>query len=120
MNVEDEKAKMIFRNDVNGKALYTIGLSHKKQDGTWENGYMSCRFPKDADIQDKTKIIMHNAWIDFYVKDKITHSYIFINKYEIVNDTKTTQKEVEVSQNIKSDYDIENSDIQINDDDLPF
>ena len=79
---------------------------------------MSCRFPKDADIQDKTKIIMRNAWIDFYVKDKTTHPYIFINKYEIVSDAKTTQEEVEVPQNIKSDYDTEKSDIQLTDEDI--
>lgn len=113
MNIEDNRTKTIYRNDVNGKALYSIGISHKKQDGTWENGYMNCRFPKDTDIPNKTKIMITSAWIDFYLKDKATHPYIFINKYETVN-------EETLSNNIKTDYDNENSDIQLSDTDLPF
>ena len=114
MNIEETKPKTIFRNEVNGKVLYSIGISHKKQDGTWENGYMSCRFPKEADIPNKTKILIHNAWLDFYVKDKVTHIYLFVNKYEIVED------DVKISNNNTSEYDNENSDIQLTDEDLPF
>lgn len=113
MNIESDKEKTIYRNEVNGKALYSIGISHKKQDGSWENGYMTCRFPKDADIPNKTKIKIVNSWLDFYIKDKVTHPYIFINKYEIVSES------VEIPQNAKCEYD-EKSDIQITDEDLPF
>lgn len=115
MNIESDKEKTIFRHEVNGKTSYSIGLSHKKQDGTWENGYMICRFPKEADIKDKTKIKIVSAWVDFYVKDKITHPYIFINKYEIVQESKQ-----DVPQNVKSEYDDMKSDIQLEDSDLPF
>lgn len=114
MNIEDSKAKTIYRREVNGIAFYSIGLSHKKQDGSWENGYMNCRFPKDADIPNKTKVMIVNAWLDFYIKDKITHSYIFINKYEIVQDTQ------DIPQNVKTDYDNIGSDVQLTDEDLPF
>ena len=109
MNIESDKEKTIYRNEVNGKALYSIGLSHKKQDGSWENGYMTCRFPKDADIPNKTKIKIVNAWLDFYTKDKVTHPYIFINKYEIVND--------DLPQNTKSKYS-NDSDVQLTDEDI--
>lgn len=109
MNIESDKEKTIYRNEVNGKALYSIGLSHKKQDGSWENGYMTCRFPKDADIPNKTKIKIVNAWLDFYIKDKVTHPYIFINKYEIVND--------DLPQNTKSKYS-NDSDVQLTDEDI--
>lgn len=114
MNIEDSRAKTIYRKDVNENALYTIGLSHKKQDGSWEYGYMNCRFPKAADIPNKTKIMIVSAWLDFYVKDKVTHPYIFINKYEIIEDKQ------EIPQNIKTDYDNLGSDIQLSDQDLPF
>ena len=73
MNIESDKEKTIYRNEVNGKALYSIGISHKKQDGSWENGYMTCRFPKDADIPNKTKIKIVNDCIDFSIKNKITN-----------------------------------------------
>lgn len=115
MNIEDSRAKIIYRNEVNGKALYSIGISHKKQDGSWENGYMSCRFSKDADIPNKTKIMIVSAWLDFYNKDKVTHPYIFINKYELVNEENTQQ---DIPQNIKTDYQEEN--IHLTDADLPF
>lgn len=112
MNVESEKEKIIFRHDVNGKAMYSIGLSHKKQDGTYENGYMTCRFPKETDIKDKTKIKIEQGWLDFYIKEKITHPYIFINKYDII--------EQELPKNAKSEYDNIKSDIKLEDSDLPF
>lgn len=120
MTIEDSKPKTIYRNEVNGKVLYSIGLSHKKQDGTWENGYMSCRFPKDANIENKTKILLHNAWLDFYVQDKKTHTYIFINKYEVVEKSLDEELLNEVPQNTKSEYDSEQSDITLTDEDLPF
>ena len=113
MNIEDSRAKTIYRNEVNGKALYSIGISHKKQDGTWENGYMTCRFPKDADIQNKQKIMIVQGWLDFYLKDKVTHPYIFINKYEIVQENKQ-----DIPQNVKSEYDDIKSDIQLTDEDI--
>ena len=112
MNIEDSRSKTIYRNDVNGKALYSIGISHKKQDGTWENGYMNCRFPKDTDIPNKTKIMIVSAWLDFYNKDKVTHPYIFINKFELVDDN------VEVPQNSRTEY--KEEDIKLTDADLPF
>ena len=87
MNIECEKEKMIFRNEKDGKVFYSIGLSKKNQDGKYTSGYMPCRFPKDANIENKTKIKILNAWLDFWVDDKkITHPYIFINKYEILSD----------------------------------
>ena len=87
MNIECEKEKMIFRNEKDGKVFYSIGLSKKNQDGKYTSGYMPCRFPKNANIENKTKIKILNAWLDFWVDDKkITHPYIFINKYEMILD----------------------------------
>lgn len=87
MNIECDKEKMIFRNENNGKVFYSIGLSKKNQDGKYTSGYITCRFPKDANIENKTKIKILNAWLDFWVDEKkITHPYIFINKYEILSD----------------------------------
>ena len=87
MNIECEKEKMIFRNEKDGKVFYSIGLTKKNQDGKYTSGYITCRFPKNANIENKTKIKILNAWLDFWVDDKkITHPYIFINKYEILSD----------------------------------
>ena len=120
MNIENTKDCTIYRNDYNGNPLYSIGLSHKKQDGTWENGYMNCKFPKGTDLLNKTRIKIHSAWIDFYLKDKTTHPYIFINKYEVVQINQDEELLADIPQSTKTDYQTENSDIQITDADLPF
>ena len=117
MNIETNNPKMIFRKEKDDKVYYSIGLSRKDKDGNYIHGYMMCRFPKDASIPDKTKIFIKEAWIDFYLKDKITNPYIFINKYETIEDGKVVYEEL--PQNSKSEY-AEDSDVQIKDEDLPF
>lgn len=110
MNIECEKEKMIFRNENNGKVFYSIGLSKKNQDGKYTSGYITCRFPKDANIENKTKIKILNAWLDFWVDDKkITHPYIFINKYEITEIGN-------IPKNVKSER--SNEGIQLNDEEI--
>ena len=123
MNIETEKEYRIFRNENDGKVYYSIGLSHKKQDNTWEYGTMSCRFPKDADIPNKTKIKIHSAWLDFWLKDKVSHPYVFINKYEIVIENKQQEEPAEEANefsamSINTNY--QENEIKINDNDLPF
>lgn len=112
MNIQCYREKTIFRFEKDGKIFYSIGLSRKDKEGNYENGYISVRFPKSADIPNKSKIKIIQGWLDFYLKDKITNPYIFINKYELVE-----QKE-EIPQNIKTAYDDTN--IKIEDTDLPF
>lgn len=114
MNIECDKSKKIFRNEKDGKVSYSIGLNRKNQDGTYTRGYITCRFPKDANIPNKTELYIVNAWLDFWVDDKkITHPYIFINKY-------TLKEDVQVPSNIKSEYDSLDSDVKLEDSDLPF
>ena len=86
MNIIDEKEKTIFRNEYEGKISYSIGLSKKKEDGSFENGYMPIRFKKGTELKDKTKIKIKEAWLDFYKADKRTVPYIFINKFEMASD----------------------------------
>ena len=112
MNIECDKEKTIFRNEHNDKVFYSISMSKKDKEGNWQTGYVMCRFPKEADIPNKTKIKIHEGWLDFYLKEDKTIPYVFINKYEIIED-------VEIPQNTKSNY-AEDSDIQLDDNSLPF
>lgn len=111
MNIECERDKTIFRFDNDGRTYYSIGLSKKNQDGTYTSGYMTCRFKKDVELNNQTKIKIKKAWLDFYLVDKVTHPYIFISEFEIANE------ETKVPQNIKTDY---QDTIVIDDKDLPF
>lgn len=118
MNIETDRTKVVFKNTKDNKEYFSIGLSKKDKDGNYINGYINCRFPKDAKLENKTRIRILEAWLDFYVKDKITYPYIFINKYETIEDGKVIY-EIEPKKT-SSEYDNENSDVQIKDEDLPF
>lgn len=111
MDIIDNKEKMIFKNEKDGKVSYLIGLSKKKEDGTFENGYINCRFKKDVSLEDKTKIKIKSAWLDFFKIEKRTLPYIFINEFEVVQQQKqeTTDDKWEAGKNVEFD-----------DDELPF
>lgn len=114
MHIEEDRTRVIFKYTNGDITTYKIGLSKKDKDGNYINGYMNCSFPKGTNLESKTKIKILEGWIDFYVKDKITNPYIFINKYEIVEGN----KKEEIPQNTKTEY--KENDIQIEDGDLPF
>lgn len=122
MNIECDKPKTIYKYKTkDGKEFYSIGLSKKKQDGSWENGFINCKFKKDTQLENKTRILIKEGWVDFYVKDRITYPYIFVNLYEEVQEPIPEDVKIEeVPQNAKTEYDTENSDIQLTDEDLPF
>lgn len=111
MNLIDEKPKTIFRNEKDGKVFYSLRLSKKDKDGNYINGYVSCKFQKDVNLENKSKIILKDAWLDFYIKDRATNVYIFINKFEKVED-------IEIPQNTKTEY--QQQSIVLEDKDLPF
>lgn len=112
MNISCDKEKMVFKYTRDDKEFYSIGLSKKNQNGGYDNGFVSCRFKKDVKLENQTKIMIKEAWVDFYTKDKKTYPYIFINKFDLVNDKS------EVPNNTKTDY--KENDIVLKDEDLPF
>ena len=101
MEVISNREEMIFKNENNGNVYYSIGLSKKNQDGSYENGYMNVRFKKDVELDNQTKIKINKAWIDFYVKEKRTYPYIFISEFEKVEDYKNLTTKTEVQEQFK-------------------
>lgn len=94
---------MVFAKEYNGKIFYSVGLSKKKQDGEYENGYMDVTFKKGVEVPNKTKINIIKGWLTFYInKDKRTVTQIFISEFE------------SEAQDIPSGFS------QISDDELPF
>ena len=74
---------MIFRKDYEGRQLYSTTIGKKKQDGTYENGYIDVQFKKGVNLADKTKIEVINGWLTFYLnKDKKPVWQIFVNEFE--------------------------------------
>jgi glutaredoxin len=122
MNLSNEFPVTIFRNEYEGKVYYKMGLSKKKEDGTYENGSIACRFKKDVSIEDKTKIYIKSAWLTFYKKDKETVPYIFVNGYETVGQAIENSKEPnpEKVQSVDDPFKDFGNDMEFTDDDLPF
>lgn len=78
-----ERAIMIFRKDFDNRTVYRFGIGKKRQDGTYENGYIDCQFKKDVELANQTKIMPTEAWLTFYKsKDGKTVPYVFINEFE--------------------------------------
>lgn len=112
MRIIQEYPVKIFKNKYQDRTYYRVGLTKKDQNGNYINGAMDCSFRKDTEVDDSKKIYIQEAWIDFYVKDKITHPYIFINKFEYVSDVVKNEK-------VETDP-FEDFGTELTDDDLPF
>lgn len=118
MNIQTDKPKTIYKYTTkDGKEFYSIGLSKKKQDGSYENGFINCRFKKDINLENKTKILIKGGWLDFYVKDRITYPFIFINEFEIVEQK---QEEANEFSAMKTTTEYKEDEVTLTDADLPF
>ena len=76
----------VIKNKNNDRTYYRIGLSKKNMEGNYINGYMTAVFNKDVELDNKTKIILKNAILDFYIKEKNTIPYIRVFDFEIYNE----------------------------------
>lgn len=121
MNITNDYPVTIFRNDTQYGPFYKVGISKKDINGNYINGYKDCRFKKEVQLENKTKIYIKKAWLDFYVKDKKTIDYIFISEFETVEDTKAAAKQEPVTEPIEEQFKQDPfTSIEIEDSDLPF
>ena len=118
MNITNDNKVMVFRKDGQYGAMYSLGLSKKGQDGKYQNGYIGCKFKKDAEVADRTNIYIKNAWLTFYLdKDKKTVPYIFINEFTTVEQAIEQAKESDPLDKAVNEF---ANEIEISDADLPF
>ena len=98
MFVLDNYSKMVFRKDNEFGTFYQIGLSKKDRNGNYINGYMNVRFKKGVSVPNMTKIVIKNAFIDFYLdKNNRTVPYIMVLEFETVEEEKKEVKKEESS-----------------------
>lgn len=129
MQVISDKAEMVFRTDYNGKPSYSIGLSKKNKEGNYVNGYIRAYFKKGVEINHKSKIKIKDGWVDFYREGNKTIPTVFVNDYELLEDSGNSNENIEeevnsnpfeeFGNNVKTDFDV-GQQIQIDDEDLPF
>lgn len=93
MNIVTDRQVKIFKKE----NKYTVGLSNKKQDGSYENAYFPIQFNKGVELEDKTKIYIKNAWLSFYKWEyqdkKGTTFFIKCSDFETVGETIEKAKE---------------------------
>ena len=124
MEIIESNLVKIFRKDYEGKSYYRAGISKKDQNGNYINGYLDVRFGKDVVLENGTNIYIKKAWISFYLKDKKTIPYVFINEFETV--TQTVERIKQEAREEKHDpYEEIGNQVRIDefsilDDDLPF
>lgn len=124
MEIISTKEEIVFRKDYNGKPSYSLGLSKKDKDGKYINGYVKVNFKKGVELNNKSKIKIKNAWLDFYKDNEKTIPTIFINEFEIVQDSEVEQPQKtnpfeEFGEHITTEFDVGHQ-IQIEDSELPF
>lgn len=129
MDVVSNREETIYKTKYNDKIYYSIKLSKKNQDGKYDNGFIPVRFKKDIEVTDREKIVIKNAWLDFYTKDKKTFPYIFINEFERPEAPKITKIEEHNGNSTKQNPYAEfgnsittevQQQFEYTDDDLPF
>ena len=86
MEVRSEYPVMVFKREYNDKTYYSIGLSRKKQDGTYENAYIDTHFKGNVDIDNQTNIYIKDGFMSFYLKDGKAVFYLVITDFEKVAD----------------------------------
>lgn len=116
MEIKSDKVETIFRNEYNGKPLFSIGLTKKNKDGQYVNGYMEAHFKNGVDLPNKTRIRIKQAWLGFNQKEKKTYTYIFINDFDL-EDGEDVLKQF--GDSIKTESNI-GEQIKIEENDLPF
>lgn len=105
MKISNEYPMMVFRNEYNGKVYYSLGMSRKTQNGTYENAYIDVRFKGEVDIPNQTNIYVKDGFMSFYIKDGKPIYYLVITDYQLVADV------------IKS---FEKDEVVLSPEDLPF
>ena len=94
MNIQTDKPFMVFRKDGKYGPMYSISISKKNQNNGYDVAYIPVQFKKGVELENKTKIYMKNCWLSFYItNDKNTKFYIFIDKFETIEDTIERVKE---------------------------
>ena len=117
MQIEEKYPVMIFKKE----NKYTVGISKKNQDGTYENAYFPIQFNRGTELEDKTKIYIKKGWLSFYKWEhegkKGTTFFIKCSEFEILQNTAPKEEEEPATETLEEDPFLG---IEIDDNDLPF
>jgi hypothetical protein len=118
MNIQTDKMQMVFRRDNEYGTNYSIGVSKKKQDGSYDNAYIPVQFKRDVSLENQTNIYIKKAWLSFYKnKEGKAVFYIFISEFNTVHEEANSYKNASIKTETNA---LESLDLRIDDSELPF
>lgn len=118
MNIQTDKMQMIFRKDYEDRTVYTMGMSKKKPDGTYDNAYIPVNFKKGIELENQTNIYIKSAWLTFFkTKEGKPIFYIFINEFNTAKEQANEFKNASIKTETNG---LKSLNIEIGNDDLPF
>lgn len=91
MKLTEDKKVRIFRKDRATRdggtfATYCMGVSSKKQDGSYVNGFIDCSFKNGVEVNNKTDITIQNAFPTVRESNGRTFVSWMITEFEVVGE----------------------------------
>ena len=72
----------IYRKKFEDKICYSTRISKKDKEGNYQNAFIPVQFKKDINVEDRSKIMIMNGWLDFYInKENKPVFTIFISEF---------------------------------------
>lgn len=122
MNIQTDKPYTIYLKQYENRKYYKVRLSKKKQDGSFENGYIDIQFKKGVDINNKDQIYLKDAFLTFYKsKEDKTIPYIMVLEYDLVKDViEKEKKDIQVEKKETDPFEEFAKEVEEDELDLPF
>ena len=72
----------IYKKQFGDKVLYSTRISKKDKEGNYQNAFIPVQFKKDINVEDRSKIMIMNGWLDCYMnKENKPVFTIFISEF---------------------------------------
>ena len=87
----------IYKNEINGKELYSTSISSKNQNGEWDKMYLPVQLPKNVVLENNTDINITKGFLSFYKTNE------GLPKIKLVIQEFQTKEEIEEREAIASE-----------------
>ena len=82
MQITTKYPTTIYKKTFGDKICYTTRVVKKDKEGNYTSAFIPVQFKKDVSVEDRSKIIILNGWLDFYInKDNKPVFSIFISQF---------------------------------------
>lgn len=82
MQITTKFPTTIYKKTFGDKIYYTTRVVKKDKEGNYTSAFIPVQFKKDVSVEDRSKIIILNGWLDFYInKDNKPVFSIFVSQF---------------------------------------